>query len=423
MGSPGARLVVANFAALSVMQAASYLLPLLLIPYLTRTLGIDRYGLVALGQSFGNAFLVLIEFGFGLWAASEIAMHRSDPNRVADVASAVIASRLLLVGAGMVLAAGSILAVGRFRHDWTVFALSFCAVAANALTVDWLFQGLERMHLTATITIGARLLAAAAIVATVRGPSDYLYVPVLQGAGVFVGGIWALVVARRRCAVQLHVPGAAAIAAAFAGSHALFASRALSSFYVIGNTLVLGLVAPDAVVGYYSIAERLTSAIGSLATPFNQAVYPSLARRFATARATYDQVKQRILVGLLVATGAVAIAVAIGASPILTLASGHGTPQGVLLVRVLSATIVLGPLAAYLTQLLVIQGQSSELTRIVMLAAAVHAAGLAVVLPRSGAGGLAMLVIVVHALVVTMVAARSGVDVQRPWRSSGTIHE
>src|SRR5512147_2784453 len=91
------RRVIGNFFSLSIVQFANYLAPLILIPYLTRVLGLPRYGLVELARAVSVYFLILTDYGFSLSATREISVHRDDPEKVSEVFSAVMTLKLLLV--------------------------------------------------------------------------------------------------------------------------------------------------------------------------------------------------------------------------------------------------------------------------------------------------------------------------------------
>ena len=45
------RTIASNYVSLLVLQAANYILPLLVLPYLVRVLGTDKFGLIMLAQS------------------------------------------------------------------------------------------------------------------------------------------------------------------------------------------------------------------------------------------------------------------------------------------------------------------------------------------------------------------------------------
>ncbi|MGA8298128.1 MAG: oligosaccharide flippase family protein [Terriglobales bacterium] len=53
-----------NILWLFSLQGLNYLVPLAVLPYLVRVLGIERYGLIAFAQSFAQYFVVLTDYGF-----------------------------------------------------------------------------------------------------------------------------------------------------------------------------------------------------------------------------------------------------------------------------------------------------------------------------------------------------------------------
>lgn len=403
-GAPAHRVVFGNFMALSALQASNYLLPLVTIPYLTRTIGIDAFGLVSFGQAFANLFFVLTEYGFSLWAANQIARHRDDLVRVATVTSTVCVSRGLLVAAAGVIAIVATVSSDRLRADWPVFALSYGQVVIQAFNIDWLFQGFERMQFMTITSVCAKVLFTASIFLIVRRPEDYLIVPASHILGLLVSVVLAWSLARAQLGVRFRRPSLSMVWRALAEGWHLFVSRAFSGIYTFSNTLVLGFLSSDTVVGYFTLVERVTMAVSGLFVPFNSAVYPFLSRKFDQEAAAFRATTLRILGGLAIAVCLLAAIVVIQAELIVRLAAGVSSPLAVLLLRVLAASIVLAPLTAYLTQVLVIQDRTRRLMASVTTAGVLHLIGLATVVPFYGALGLALVVAAVQAVAASLVA-------------------
>ena len=57
-GSPD---VVKNAFLLSGLQAITYLLPIIVIPYVFRTLGPEKFGLIAFAEAFIQYFMIITE--------------------------------------------------------------------------------------------------------------------------------------------------------------------------------------------------------------------------------------------------------------------------------------------------------------------------------------------------------------------------
>ena len=67
--------LVKNTMALLFMQATAYIAPFLVLPYLSRVLSKQHFGLIAFAMSFNWYFITLVEYGFNLTATRRIALQ------------------------------------------------------------------------------------------------------------------------------------------------------------------------------------------------------------------------------------------------------------------------------------------------------------------------------------------------------------
>ncbi|WP_146256462.1 oligosaccharide flippase family protein, partial [Morganella morganii] len=67
-----------NALSLLIMQVINYLVPLITLPYLARTLGIVQYGALNLSLSLIQYGVIFITFGFNLSATRDIAKNRGN---------------------------------------------------------------------------------------------------------------------------------------------------------------------------------------------------------------------------------------------------------------------------------------------------------------------------------------------------------
>src|SRR6185369_15316902 len=111
-------------------------------------------------------------------------------------------------------------------------------------------------------------------------------------------------------------PSWRAIGARLSTGAALFVYRLAVTLYTTANALVLGFLAPAAVVGYFAGAEKLVKALFLAGiNPLNQALYPRASRLAGRAEPRSDLVARALVV--FVALGALAGVVVLVGAPLL----------------------------------------------------------------------------------------------------------
>ena len=145
--------VLHNFASLSVLQAITYLLPVLILPYLFRVIGPEKFGLIAFAQAFVQYFMILTDYGFSISATKEISLCQHDRAEISKVFSSVMMVKIALAVVSLILLGCIVYFVPKFRDDWMVYVLSFGAVLGNTLFPVWFFQGTEKMRYIADLNI------------------------------------------------------------------------------------------------------------------------------------------------------------------------------------------------------------------------------------------------------------------------------
>lgn len=274
--------IVQNVMALSAAQVATYVFPLVTIPYLARVLGVTGWGLVAFAQAFGAHVALLVEYGFPLSATREVSRHRCDNERLAEITAGVLGAKGVFAILGLAAALGARWLVPIFRsHPDLLWASTFWALA-QAFNMMWLFQGLERMKLVAGLDFSAKAVATTGIFLLVRTPSDGWKVLVLQGLGALVSFLVSLWFAYRY--VPFRVPGSPTVASAIRMGWSMFVFRSSASFYTVGNAFILGLFVSPVFVGYYAGAEKISRAFISLLNPMTQTIFPRISHLIHTAR-------------------------------------------------------------------------------------------------------------------------------------------
>ncbi|MCY1291938.1 Polysaccharide biosynthesis protein [compost metagenome] len=271
------RLLFSNASALLIIQIANYILPFLLIPYLTRTLGLSVYGIIAFGLTIVQIACIITDYGFSLSATYQIAKHSGDSIALRKIAGAVMTCKALLLIPVIVLASAFLLLQDKYSEYHLYFLLLILPIIGQTFQPIWFFQGIERMGFITIYTALARTLYLLMVILWVSGPDDNYMVAVANG----IANISAAVIGMGLMYRLGYWPewcGWNYVRQTFKDSTEYFWSRAAVATYTAGGAFFLGLVSSPIQVAYYSAAEQLYKAAQSLITPISQALYPYMVK-------------------------------------------------------------------------------------------------------------------------------------------------
>lgn len=275
------RRLIKNFFSLAGVQVANYLLPLIVLPYLARVIGVEKFGAVAFAQAVVAYFIMISAFGFNLYGPREIAAAREDPNRLSRVFWSIFYARVLLGLAALALFAFLLAIVPRFQAEILLLVFSFGFVVGDILLPLWFFQGVEKMGYIALSHFAVRILYSVAVFTVIREPDHYVYVPLLYSLSQVAVGLLAVGIVLFTFKVAFRLPDIRRIRHALRRSFVLFLSNISSGLYTKVPPLLLGFFAGDVYVGYYAAAEKLYYAGISLQGQIGQTVYPHISREAA----------------------------------------------------------------------------------------------------------------------------------------------
>jgi PST family polysaccharide transporter len=265
----GRRRLIANISWLYVVQAVSFLLAQAAVPLLFRTLGPAKFGLLVFAQATTQYFALVTDYGFNITASRDVALLRIRRMGMSETFSAVMASKGILLLASFFAMLALTRSFPPFQTEQAVFELAFLGVIGSSLQPFWLFQGMERLALVSALNIVGRVLALAALLMLIHQPHDYLLALGIQSGAVLLVGAAGLALAVGLFGVRFVPPSPRMVWTTLKEGWHVFASTAAINIYTTTNTVVLGLVSSNQIVGIYGSADRLVKTVQSLSSPLS----------------------------------------------------------------------------------------------------------------------------------------------------------
>jgi PST family polysaccharide transporter len=381
-----------NVFSLYILYFASYSASIVTLPYLTRTLGPEGFGVLASAQAYAWCIQMVVEYGFNFSGSKAAQSVRHDREALGALVGNVNGAKLLLFAAAFCLTLLFRPYVSALAHSQRFFFACLGFGLAQGLSPVWFFQGTDRMRLFTVLDVISRCLATAGIVIWVKSPADAPLALELQAAGAAVTTVVGFVVAGRAAAMRLWT--VAGVRRVLSEGRSLFAYRLTTNVHMYANPLILSMFAAPSYVAFYSAPERIVKFLLMTITPFSEAVYPFLSRKFDASAEEGRRLATSALILTVVWTSMMSAGLLIGAPFIIRTALGRNFDGAIEVIRILAVF----PIAAGIVNCLGIQwmlpsGLGSAYNRIVAAVFVIHVALAAMLARRYHHVGMAMAVV------------------------------
>ncbi len=268
-----------NTVMLYIMAFAKLILPLLTLPYLTRVLSEEAYGLVTYVKACMTYMQLIIDFGFILSSVKDIVNAGGDKREIGYIAGHTYLAKTMLVGASFAVMAVLCAVIPILRGNILFSMLYFISIALTAYIADFLFRGMEKMHVITIIFLIAKGISTAATFIFVRGDAQLLLIPVLDiisnAITVFLGFLFS-----RSFEIRVRVRSIKASFVMLKDSFTYFMSSMATTVFSALNTILIGIVITDLnQIAYWGVCTQIVSAIQGLYTPITNGVYPHMIRK------------------------------------------------------------------------------------------------------------------------------------------------
>ena len=365
----GSRGLAENIVSLYLLQGLNYMIPMAVLPYLVRVLGMEMYGLIAFAQSFAQYFSLLSDYGFNFSATRSIAQQSGDHAKISRIFCSVMFIKLALTLIGTMILVLIVSLVGRLHQSSTFFFVAYIGVIGSVLFPTWFFQGIEQMRFISVIVGVSRLIGAAALFIFVHHPSDALLALAIQSFSLVVGGAAGIWIAFQKFGLRFRLPSKDDLKTALADGWHLFISSAAVSLYTNTNVFLVGLLAGNLQAGYFSAAEKMIRAIQGLIGPISQAIFPRINTLAAKSKELALQFAGRALRWMGSLTLAMSCSMFLLARPVTLLCFGSGAAASIPIVRWIAfLPFIIAVATIFSVQTMIPFGLDKQLSRILIVA-------------------------------------------------------
>lgn len=304
--------VVKNGLWLTILQVINTIIPMVTIPYITRVLGTDEYGVFSIALNWILYLQVFVEFGFGLSGARKVALIEEKGNeKLNSLYNNIISSRMVLFVISFIIL-NIISLVSRFSlKTYLCMLILFVMIIGTTFQLTWLFQGKQDMKFITIINVISRAISVALIFLLVKTQDDiYLYC-FLYSITMFLSSIISIIVARKKYRLKFKFSKLSDIKSEISEAKYLFASAAMTKIFSGFGTTVLGIFFTTSITGIFSAIYKIPYILTMFFSPISQALYPYNSSKFKMSYSEGIQSVKRVCAPVFILFGILSLLIII----------------------------------------------------------------------------------------------------------------
>lgn len=267
-----------NTIMLYILTFSNYLMSLIIVPYETRILGTEKYGLIGVTTAVMVYFQLIIDFGFLLSATEEVSINREDKTKLSIIFSSVTINKLFLSIICVIVLIFICRFVPRLKENMLFFITYFIVTLTNSLIPDYLYRGIEKMEAITVRAVLIKFFFTVMVFVFVKSPKDYMLIPILQILGNIVALAGVYLHLYLHIGVKFTWCRLSDLSERFKRSVTFFFSRIASTAYTVANTIILDILSAGSMTAYYTSADKLVTTAKSGLSPISDSLYPYMTK-------------------------------------------------------------------------------------------------------------------------------------------------
>ncbi len=269
--------IITNFLNLSSIQISNTLLLILIIPIITRIIGIEEFGIIMFASRFSQLAGAVVNYGTNQSGIRDIAANIKNPDKLSNVFYNTFWIRIIIFFIFMLFLI--ILKAFNIKY-YSYLLLSVPMVLAEVLNPLFFFIGTERLKVFNIINLVSNVVSILLLILFVKSPQESGWVNfILGGVNVFIY-LGLLIYAKSQFKLLFYLP---------------FKDELIKigkdNFYITINNISVQLQQSIMIfaltkwentllLGAYSLCDRIIGQCRNLLITISNAVYPSTVQLY-----------------------------------------------------------------------------------------------------------------------------------------------
>ncbi len=261
-------------------QVLIVFLPLILSPYLSRTLGAYSTGIYSYNFSIANYFVIFANLGISMYGNRLIASVKDDENNLNKAFCSLLYFHLII--SSFVFILYIFYSVFIANDDWQIVLILSVYVASSIFDITWFFFGIEEFKTTVFRNVLVKITKFLLVFIFVKSPDDLWIYTLIMSVGYLVSEliVWPFLLKK----IKFVKISFQEIISHFKPNLILFLPVIAVSVYTYMDKIMLGILSNKSEVGFYEYSEKVIEIPKSIIRAIGTVMLPMTTNLFVNGK-------------------------------------------------------------------------------------------------------------------------------------------
>lgn len=250
---------IKNFSVYGFGQAVNIVSPLLITPYLVAICGLDKLGIIAIGQSIAYILIVIVDYSSYIIGVKDISINRNNKSELEKIFAIIFTSKFFLLFFVLFFVALIVFFIPYFNKEKLAFIFSTSIIIGQFLNPTWFFQGIENFKWITIINILSKLIYVLGVLFCIKTESDFIYANLWLGIGLIISNIIGLIWIANKFKFKFTSISFSDIKNYIVSDFSFCVSQLFLATRNYSSILIIGLVGGDYLAGQFKIIEQVVN--------------------------------------------------------------------------------------------------------------------------------------------------------------------
>lgn len=327
----------------SVKQICTFLFPLVTVPYISRTLGVESYGKYNYGNSIVGYFSLIAALGINTYAVREGAAIREEKKKIKQLCSELFTINILSTILSYCILAFVLFHVSDLYDLKLLIGVQSLSIIFSTIGTEWINIIYEDYVYITIRYIVIQVLSIILMLLFVHSPNDYIVyaaITVFASAGANLMNAFHI-----RKYVRFKIVRKIQIKKHLSSILMLFFNIMAITIYVNSDTTMLGIFVGDDAVGTYSLATKIYTIIKQVLSAIMVVTIPRLTLFWNKDRTKYANLINKLFLTIITIVVPAVLGLIMLSDNVILIIGGKQYLNGVPCLKILSFALLFATIA------------------------------------------------------------------------------